>query len=421
MFNRLNLQQRLKFLVIFSCLALMVSSALGLYGMQASHEAFRTLYEGQKMSTPAIAAPIIKEVQTAYDARYHWIAGAMGLAFILVGLVGYLTINSIAQIAELARDALKRMASGDFTVRVDYCGGILKRIIADINGMAKRLQAVFSEVNQASTQLAASAAELSTVTETTAHDINKQQNETAQVMSAMTEMSLATQSIANNASQAAMAADNADKQANEGTQIVAQAITVIQGMTEEMKNSTVAIHRLQQESTNIGAVLKTIKGIADQTNLLALNAAIEAARAGEQGRGFAVVADEVRTLAGRTQQATIEIQSMITSLQGGSSDAVHTIEKSSERVLAGVTQATQASKTLNAITGVVNKITEMNTQIASAAEEQNAVVEDMNRNIASIGQISAKTADGAHRTAQASIGLAALAAQLRTTLSQFKL
>ena len=148
MFNRFNLQQRLKFFLVFSCLALIVSSAVGLYGMQASQEAFRAFYAGQNtaISTTAPtttlpdAAQAVKEVQAAHDARFYWIAGAMGLAFILLGLVGYLTINSIAQIAELVRDALKCMASGDFTVRIDYRGGILKRIIADINGMAKRLQ-----------------------------------------------------------------------------------------------------------------------------------------------------------------------------------------------------------------------------------------------------------------------------------------
>lgn len=425
MLNRINLQQRLKFLLLFSCTMLMVISALGLYGMHATHEAIRVPIGAQKASMANVATQsdvdrAFKEARATYDARFYWSAGVMAVAIVLLWLIGHLTTRSISQVAEFVREALKRMAGGDFTVRISYRGGILKRIISDINSTTARLQSVFSEVNHASTQLASSATQLSSITETTERDIQQQQSETDQMASAMHEMSSASQAIASNAAHAAEAANDADKQAIDGTQVVTQAIRVIQGMADEMEHSTVAIHKLQQESANIGAVLKTIKGIADQTNLLALNAAIEAARAGEQGRGFAVVADEVRTLAGRTQQATVEIQGMIESLQAGSRAVVSTIEKSSERVLAGVAQAAHASEALNAITRVVSNITDMNTQIASAAEEQSAVVEEMNGNIASISEISTKNADGARHTAQASNELAALAAQLHTTLNQFK-
>lgn len=422
MFSKFNLQQRLNFLVLLSCVLLIAVSALGLYAMQASHDAMLTLHESQMTPDKTQAAPVrrLQETQAAHDSRFHVVAGMMVLSILLIGVIGFLTTRRIAYVTGLVREALKRMAAGDFTGRIDYHGGLLKRIVADINATAKILQSVISEVNQVSTQLAASATELSNITETTERDIKQQQNETTQVQSAMQEMSSATHAIANNAAQAATAANDADKQAMEGAEIVTQAINVIQGMTNDMENSTSAIHQLQQESTNIGAVLHAIKEIADQTNLLALNAAIEAARAGEQGRGFAVVADEVRTLAGRTQQATVEIQGMIESLQVGSKEAVQTILKSSERVQAGVSQAARANDALSAITLVVNKITDMNTQIASAAEEQSAVVEEMNGNIASISQISSKTAQGANHTAQASSGVASMAAQLRSTLAQFK-
>ena len=436
MFNQINLQQRLKFLFVFSCLAIIAVSALGLYGMHATQTALSTSTEVRKISigqgasgtasdtAPSQSAPkaqpTVNTAQVAYDTRFYWIASGMTLVLVLMGLVAYLTTRSIAQVAELVRDALKRIAVGDFTVRVDYGGGVLKRIVSDINSTSARLQTVFSEVHEAGTQLAAAAAALSRTTETTERDIKKQQTETDQMVSAMQEMATASHAIATNAAQAAAAASDADQQAVDGAKIVTQAIGVIQGMVQEMENSTAVIHKLQQESTNIGTVLKTINEIADQTNLLALNAAIEAARAGEQGRGFAVVADEVRTLAGRTQKATIEIQGMIERLQTGSNKAATAIEQSSAHVLKGVAQATQASTALSTITRVVNSITDMNTQIASAAEQQSMVVAEMNGNLALISEISHKNADGVRLTAQAGNQMATLATQLRATLTQFK-
>lgn len=432
MFNQINLQQRLKFLFVFSCLTVIAVSALGLYGMHATHAALGTSTEVRTMSmaqnasdtTPAPSAtdvePSAKKAQAAYDVGRYWIVSGMALALVLMALVGYLTTRTISQVAELVRDALKRIAGGDFTVRIEYSGGVLKRIISDINATSEHLQRVFSEVHQAGTQLAASAAALSRTTETSERDIKKQQTETDHMVFAMQEMAAASHAIADNAAQAATAASDADQQAIDGAKIVTQAIGVIQGMVQEMENSTAVIHRLQQESTNIGTVLKTINEIADQTNLLALNAAIEAARAGEQGRGFAVVADEVRTLAGRTQKATIEIQGMIERLQTGSNKAATAIAQSSAHVLKGVAQATEASTALNTITRVVNSITDMNTQIASAAEQQSTVVAEMNGNLTLISEISRKNADGVRLTAQASNQMAALATQLRATLSQFK-
>ncbi len=429
MFNNINLQQRLSYLVLFCCVLLLAANGLGLYTMNAAHDALRSSVEAQKtlLARQADATKIVSEAehalsaaQAAHDRRFNVALGGMIFTLVAMGFVGYVTVRSVAGVADLIREALKKIAAGNFTVRIDYRGGLYKRIISDINTTVQMLQSVITEVSQASAQLTSSATVLSNVTDTTSQGIQKQQNETDQVVSAMQEMSSAAHLIAENAAQAATAANDADKQAGEGALIVTQAISMIQGMTGDMENSTAVIHKLQQESTNIGAVLLAIKEIADQTNLLALNAAIEAARAGEQGRGFAVVADEVRTLAGRTQQATVEIEGMIESLQVGTKEAVQTIARSSERVLAGVTQATHASKALDAITRVVSNITDMNTQIASAAEEQSAAVEEINSSIAAIGTISLKTADGAQHTALASNDLAALAAQLRTMLTQFK-
>ena len=439
--NQVNLQQRLIYLVVFCCLAQMTVIALSIYATNTTHAEFRaydqmqqatlkrlsatqeqggTVSPGEIQLLSAESGQAFQRAQAAHRSRFYWIYSVMALTVVLTGFLGFATIQGISRVAVQVRDALKSMATGDLTTRVAYSGGVFKRIIACLNDTARILQSVVTEANQASAQMATAATEFSTVTAQTSRDMKTQQGATDEAAAAMNQVSLAAQAIANNAAQAAMAASNANKQAASGAKTVAQAITVIQSMTSEMESSAVVIHKLQQESTNIGAVLQVIKSIADQTNLLALNAAIEAARAGEQGRGFAVVADEVRTLAGRTQQATVEIQNMIERLQLGAQEAVHSITHGSECVRAGVSQATQASVALDVITQVVNDMSDKNRQIASAAEEQSAVVAEINRNIASISQISHRTASSASNTATASVNLAKLSTQLRTTLSQFK-
>lgn len=439
--NQVNLQQRLTYLVVFCCLAQMIIIALSIYATNTTHAEFRaygqmqqamlkrlatqeqsgTVPPGEIQRLSAESGQALQRAQAAHHARFYWIYGIAALIMVLAGFLGFATTQGISRVAEQVRNALKYMATGDLTTRVAYSGGIFKRIIACLNDTAGILQSVVTQANQASAQMATAAAEFSTVTEQTSRDMKTQQGATDEAAAAMHQVSLAAQAIANNAAQAAMAANNANKQAASGAKTVAQAITVIQSMTTEMESSAAVIHKLQQESTNIGTVLQVIKSIADQTNLLALNAAIEAARAGEQGRGFAVVADEVRTLAGRTQQATVEIQNMIERLQMGAQEAVHSITHGSECVRAGVAQATQASVALDTITQVVNDMSDKNRQIASAAEEQSAVVAEINRNIASISQISHRTSSSASNTATASVNLAKLSTQLRTTLSQFKM
>ena len=233
-------------------------------------------------------------------------------------------------------------------------------------------------------------------------------------------MNATVHDVAHNAVHAAEATREADQSSTQGKAVVDKTVDAIGEIAAEVEQAAQVIHELERESENIGSVLDVIKSIAEQTNLLALNAAIEAARAGEQGRGFAVVADEVRTLAGRTQASTAEIEEMITRLQSGANNAVNVMESSKTKTNIGVEQAAAAGSALEDITTAVDRIAEMNTQIASAAEEQSAVTEEINRNVANISEIAEHTSTGAEQTAQASEGLSRLASQLNAVVVQFR-
>jgi methyl-accepting chemotaxis protein len=348
------------------------------------------------------------------------ILAGVSLAILLVGFAGYRMVRSIAQAVDAVREAMVRGAEGDLTARVDYHGAELKRVIAAFHQMSDRLRDVMVEISGSSTHVATAAEELSAITTQSNAGIRQQQIETEQAATAMSEMSATAQEIARNAAQAADAAREADRAATQGGQVVLQTVETIRVLAGEMENTGLAINKLEADSAGIGVILDVIRGVADQTNLLALNAAIEAARAGEQGRGFAVVADEVRTLASRTQQSTLEIQKMIEGLQAGARTAVQAMTQGSSQMQRGVQQAEEAGAALEAIARSVTNITDMNTQIASAAEEQSSVVEEINRNIVAISQLSNQATSGSQQTAVASTELARLAAQLQGLVARFK-
>jgi methyl-accepting chemotaxis protein len=210
------------------------------------------------------------------------------------------------------------------------------------------------------------------------------------------------------------------KQTQDGRNVMLHTLKTIEALAQEVENSAQVISRLSEDSTQIGSVLDVIRGIAEQTNLLALNAAIEAARAGDQGRGFAIVADEVRTLASRTQASTLEIQSMIERLQTDASNAVKAMQQGQVQAQQGLSQAAQAENALQTISQSVTRINDMNIQIATAAEEQSSMAEEINRNIVNISQSADATAEGAKQTASAGDELAKLAARLQNLVGQFK-
>jgi len=313
-------------------------------------------------------------------------------------------------------------AGGDLTISIANDGlKELRAIAAALQTLVDSMYKQISDLANNATQLSNSAGELSIVTSESNDAMRQQQRETDQVATAVNEMSATVQEVARNAETAAAAAQDADHSSRQGKKVVDDTITEIDSLAQEIDRSTTVIHNLTQESENIGSVMDVIRGIAEQTNLLALNAAIEAARAGEQGRGFAVVADEVRTLASRTQESTQEIQTMIEKIQSGAHQATKAMEDSKSRTSSTVEQADAAGKALEEIATAVTNISDMNTQIASAAEEQNAVSEEINKSIENISAVTQVTANGTTKTSQSSDTLANLADDLQAIVARFKL
>ena len=288
------------------------------------------------------------------------------------------------------------------------------------NSMLEAFREIIDNVNSSTLQVASTSTQLAGNTETTLMGVQRQSIETEQVATAMNQMTATVQEVAKNATQAATAASDANQGAQAGQQVVAANMAAINKLADEIDSAAQVIMKLEDDSIQIGSVLDVIRGIAEQTNLLALNAAIEAARAGEQGRGFAVVADEVRTLASRTQESTQDIQNMIEQLQMGTKDAVRVMGESRQQADDSVTRAEEAGDSLKDITRAIATINDMNLQIASAAEEQNAVAEEINRNISNISQVTFETSDGTQQITLSSSELARISEELQRLVNQFK-
>ncbi len=347
-------------------------------------------------------------------------ASIAGLVLLIVAYLFSALYYSIIGNLKTIGDATRRFADGDLTSRVKLNGrDELSEIGAAFNAMNAQFEMLIQQINGSTSQLAAAAEELAAISKESAENVDLQRLETDQVATAMNEMTATVQEVANNTNGAAGAAEQADQEAKNSRRVVgltSQGITLLAG---EIEKAADVIKRVDSDSQNIGSVLDVIRGIAEQTNLLALNAAIEAARAGEQGRGFAVVADEVRTLAGRTQQSTREIQDMIVTLQGGAREAVQVMEESRQHAQTSVEQARAAAGAIDVITEAVTIINRMNIQIATAAEQQRVTTEDMNRSITRIRDVAEQTAASAEQTTGASDELARLAIQLQNLVGRF--
>ncbi|UVM04236.1 methyl-accepting chemotaxis protein [Pseudomonas laurylsulfatiphila] len=342
-----------------------------------------------------------------------------GIGLLVIWLVGHGIARPLKQMVAMLDDIAQ--GEGDLTRRLtsdraDELGSIAK----GFNTFLAKLQAMITQVVTSVQSVSDSSEHTADIAIRTNTGVHKQMAEIDQVATAVQEMTATAQDVARNATQAAQAASHADQAASQGMQIVRDTSNSIGALAVEIGRAVGVVQTLAKDSENINAILTAIRGIAEQTNLLALNAAIEAARAGEQGRGFAVVADEVRNLAQKTQKATEEIQAMIQQLQQGTRDVVRVMEDSQNRTDESVLHASKAAEALETITQAVSVINDMNTQIASAAEEQSAVADDINRNVINIGQVANEVAGGADESSAASADLTKLAEQQRRLINQFR-
>ncbi|MEL3927629.1 methyl-accepting chemotaxis protein [Aeromonas enteropelogenes] len=339
----------------------------------------------------------------------------VAIAWLLTGQVR----NPVMALLEQTR----KVSAGDLTSHLDmhkFNNDELGTLAKGFGEMQGNLRTLVSEVSGSVVQLSSAAEEMSSVASQSAKNMNAQQHELNQLATAMNEMQATVQEVSRNTSDAASAATSASETAETGARTVNDSIQRIERVAGAIESTAVVIRQLGDDSRNIGMVLEVIRGIAEQTNLLALNAAIEAARAGEQGRGFAVVADEVRTLAKRTQDSTSQINTIIAELQQRAEQAGTTMMQSQELMNATVATAREAGESISQISGSVSSISHMNIQIATATEEQGAVSEELNRNVVNISHASEEVAAGATQMAQACNELNHLATQLQDMVRRFR-
>jgi len=360
----------------------------------------------------------VMSATAAQDQIWQTVVGIV-VAVMALALIWIVSLGIVKPIINTV-SVLNQAAGGDLTPRLqvntaDETGALARAC----NMLLDKTQPLIMEVVSSSEQIATTAEQSSVIANQTRSGVNKQQQETVNLASAANEMASTSLSVSEIAENAAKATIEAKNQANKGQDIISQTSSSINMLSDEIQEAGKVIAQLDNDSQNIHSILDVIRGIADQTNLLALNAAIEAARAGEQGRGFAVVADEVRTLAQRTQQSTGEIQTMIEHIQTGTSRAVQVMAQSKEKANMSISQANEAGESLATILDAINHISDLNTEVASAAVQQHAVAEDFSESLTTIGVVAEQTANGSRESAASSDNMIDLSGKLKHLVAQF--
>ena len=356
----------------------------------------------------------------SYEGAITGVVAVSVVAALLTVLLAWLLTRSIVTPLRKAVEVAETIAAGNLSKTIEDDGkDEPARLLSALSTMQASLRQTIQHIAGSATQLASAAEELSAVTEEASRGLQQQNNEIDQAATAVNEMTAAVEEVARNAVSTSEASGQSNQAAREGRDRVMETVGAIQTMTQDVQNTSAMIEGLAAQGRDIGKVLDVIRAIAEQTNLLALNAAIEAARAGEAGRGFAVVADEVRALAHRTAQSTQEIEKMVAGIQNGTGEAVQSMQQSNQRSQTTLEMARAAGASLEQITASISLINERNLVIASASEEQAQVSREVDRNLVNIRDLATQSAAGANQTSAASHELSRLAVDLNGMVARF--